>query len=82
MKNRIYFLDKSGEVGYISLANNKNPIAKSITRMFKNEYGTIKRLPSTGRIMLTKEHAQKELYQNPFIMGKLMKAMNQRLYSF
>ncbi|MEI7558682.1 MAG: hypothetical protein WCJ45_08065 [bacterium] len=50
--------------------------------MFKHEYGTIKRLPSTGRMMLTKEQAQKELYQNPFIMGKLMKAMNQRLYSF
>ena len=82
VKNRVYFIDKSGEVGYISLANNKNPINKSISTFFKKDYGIIKKMPSIGRVMLTKKEAQDEFYQNPFIMGKIMKTMNMRLYSF
>lgn len=27
VKNRVYFIDQSGEIGFISLANNKNPIS-------------------------------------------------------
>ena len=81
VKNRVYFLDKSWEIGYIALANNKNPI-DSITKWFKNDYGVISKMPSVGRIMLTKTEEQNELYQNPLIMWKLMKTMNTRLYSF
>lgn len=76
VKNRVYFIDQSGEIWFISLANNKNPIS-----WIKKDYGVIKKLPSTGRIMLTKKEAQNEFYQNPLIMWKLMKTMNTRLYS-
>ena len=82
VKNRIYFIDNTGEVGFISLANNKNPINKSIIKVFNNNYGIISKMPSVGRVMLSKKEAQDEFYQNPFIMGKLMKAINRRLYSF
>jgi hypothetical protein len=64
------------------LANNKNPINKSITKLFKNDYGVISKLPSTWRVILKKPEQQNEFYKNRYIMWKLMKAMNTRLYSF
>jgi hypothetical protein len=66
-------LDKAGDMWYISLENNPDPL--------KKDYGTIKDLPTTGRILLNKEQSD-ELYQNPMIMAQFMKAMNNRLYAF
>ncbi len=82
VKNRVYFIDTTWEIWYISLANNKNPINKSITKLFKNDYGVISKLPSTWRVILKKPEQQNEFYKNRYIMWKLMKAMNTRLYSF
>ena len=82
VKNRVYFIDSTWEVWYISLANNKNPINKSITKLFKNDYGVISKLPSTWRVILKKPEQQNEFYKNRYIMWKLMKSMNTRLYSF
>jgi hypothetical protein len=80
IKNRVYFINTTGEVCYIPLANNKNPIKRWFTSLWmKKDYGEVKK--STPSSVASARETE-EFYQNPLLMGKLMKAMNLGLYKF
>jgi hypothetical protein len=78
IKNRVYIIDSAGEVNFIDLQNTRNtdPLKKG-----KN-YGILKTIPSTGRLLLNKKQQKEEFYQNPLLMWQLMKIMNKKLRSF
>ncbi|HMS91410.1 MAG TPA: hypothetical protein PKC87_04275, partial [Candidatus Absconditabacterales bacterium] len=75
---RTYILDSDGQLGYISAeqaAINPNMIRRGIVS--HREYGIVDN-PPAGRTMCD-ESETREVMKNPFLMGRLIKTMNNRM---
>lgn len=75
---RTYILDSDGELWYITAeqtAADQNMVRK--WRLSNREYWIVNN-PPTGRIMCD-ESETKEVMKNPFLMGRLIKTMNNRM---
>ena len=75
---RTYILDSDGQLGYINAeqaANDPEMIRK--WRLSKREYGIVDN-PPAGRHMCD-ETEIREVFKNPFLMGRLIKTMNNRM---
>jgi hypothetical protein len=75
---RTYILDSDGQLWYITAeqaASDQNMIRKG--RLSKREYGIINN-PPAGRTMCD-ESETREVMKNPFLMGRLIKTMNNRM---
>lgn len=76
---RIYILDEDGKFGYVNAeyANTHRDIIRR-WRLSGREYWVVPR-PPAGRLMCS-ESETKELFKNPFIMWRLIKTMNNRMW--
>jgi hypothetical protein len=76
---RIYVLDEDGKFWYVNAeyANTHRDIIRR-WRLSGREYWVVPR-PPAGRLMCN-ESETKELYKNPFIMWRLIKTMNNRMW--
>ena len=81
IKQRVYFINETGTLCYTPLtAGNKNPIKRAFSSLrMRKDYGEVKK--GTPSNVASPQEAN-EFYQNPLLMGKLMKAMNLGLYKF
>ena len=71
LSQKMYFVDKQGNIGYMALRASSQ----------KKEFGTITDKDLSGATMITSEEDKLSFYQNPFLMGKMMKAMDKQLRS-
>lgn len=77
---RTYILDENGKFGYVTKEFMERPENKKLIRrgaISKRKYGIIKN-PPLARQMCDAETIE-ELYRNPFLMGRLIKTMNNRM---
>lgn len=75
---RTYILDSDGQIWYLSAeqaAEDQNMIRKG--RLNGREYGVVNN-PPAGRTMCD-ESETREVMKNPFLMGRLIKTMNNRM---
>ena len=78
ISGRTYILDADGQLGYLT-PEQTNEQQKTIRRWWlsKREYGVVNN-PPAGRTMCD-ESETKEIMKNPFLMGRLIKTMNNRM---
>jgi hypothetical protein len=71
-------LDSDGQLGYITAeqaAANPNMVRRG--RLSNREYGIVNN-PPAGRLMCD-ESETREVMKNPFLMGRFIKTMNNRM---
>lgn len=75
---RVYILDSDGQIWYLSAeqaSENQNMIRKG--RLSGKDYGIVNN-PPAGRTMCD-ESETREVMKNPFLMGRFIKTMNNRM---
>lgn len=75
---RTYILDSDGQLGYLSAeqaSEEQNMIRRG--RLSQRQYGIVNN-PPAGRTMCD-ESETREVMKNPFLMGRLIKTMNNRM---